>query len=562
MSRRFSTESWFVFALVLVFSIGGLLLLEEESQRGTMFERYSSLRAEPDGLLGFYQLCKKRGCQVQRSTRHLIALPEQATVVIVQPPLTDFAVLGAMKRGGFDTFLDKELKAIRQWVEGGGRLLVFSSAEDQVLKAFDLGAESIPINEEEVEFIATPVSLLPLTARAQALKIKSGVRLVPQNSDWIPLYTSDKGLVAAVRPVKKGSVIAVSDPFPITNEGIRESDNAEFLGWIIDSSQGPIIFDELRHGLAEKQNVMNYARKSNLHLVFFQALIIYALVWWASAARSGRIRAPQSTSHIESREFLGALANIFAKASLQGYALHWFEQRLILTLRHLFNDDELASLDGLSEEEVAKRLRDIGVSNYKGFEAYMSYRKALLAKNKKNVFAADGHVLWSRVKTLPEREFVALARLAIKLERDWLSHGGLHSGEKLLQEADRKNKLLLSITPKKDEKKDAANEPAEDSALTGQDQASAARDGEDQDSAARGHAETAEDLLEQPAEAPSLREEGPDAEGSSKEVSSSAEQDDALDHTTLPPAAVRPDTETMVINSQDIQEAKNDDDDR
>lgn len=446
MVKSFSKESWFVFFLILALSVGGLSYLDEEAKRGTMFERYSSLRAEPDGALGFYELSKALGKDTRRWKKPLFDLPENATVIVIQP-VTNWGALSGMGLGSLDTFSKKEIVAVHRWVERGGQLVVFASAQNQLFDKFDLSADTLPKNENEKRSIATPVSFLPATASAQKIELESRLRLTPSNDDWIPLYASKNGLVAAARPVKKGSITAIGDPFLVSNSGINQADNAVFLGSLLRQSSGPVIFDEARHGLVQQQNLMSYLRRYNLHLVFFQALIIYALIWWASSARSGRIRAPHSSQHIESREFLSALANIYGKARLQGYALHWFEQRLVLALRHIFHDSELKSVDDADVEQVSLRLREIGVSNFRGFEAYMTFRKALLTKIKKKVFAADGQVLWDNIKTLPEKEFVALAQLAIQLEGQWLGHGGIQSGDKLLLDAAQRNQL--TTTPKK-----------------------------------------------------------------------------------------------------------------
>ncbi|MDF1662249.1 MAG: DUF4350 domain-containing protein [Planctomycetota bacterium] len=458
MVKSFSKESWFVFFLILVLSVGGLSYLDEEAKRGTMFERYSSLRAEPDGTLGFYELSKALGKDTQRWKKPLFDLPEKATVIVVQP-ITNWGALSGLGLGTLETYSKKEIIALQRWVEQGGQLVIFASAQNQLYDKFNLNTDTVPKNENEDRAIATPVSFLPVTAQAKTIELESRLRLTPANDDWIPLYASKNGLVAAVCPVKKGSVTAIGDPFLVSNSGINKADNAVFLGSLIRQSSGPIIFDEARHGLVEQQNLMSYLRRYNLHLVFFQALIIYALIWWASSARSGRIRAPHSSQHIESREFLSALANIYGKARLQGYALHWFEQRLVLALRHIFHDSELRSVDDADIEQVSLRLREIGVSNFRGFEAYMTFRKALLSRSKSKIFAEDGQVLWDNIKNLPEKEFVALAQLAIQLEGQWLGHGGIQSGDKLLLDAAQRNQL--TTTPKKKKPPEAAQDNAE-----------------------------------------------------------------------------------------------------
>lgn len=453
MRRRLSKKSGLIVALLVVFIFGGLVLFDDEAERGTMFERYSSLRAEPDGLLAFYELCKVRGRKVHRSKEPLFDLPTTGLLVIVEPKY-DWGLLQGLNLPGMGVFDKKELKSIRQWIGHGGSLLVLGSDTNEIFEEFQLETATFGREANKDSDQADAGLFHPLTQISGAISVSSGARLLPKSPEWLPLFRSENGLVAAVRPLGRGQIIALSDPEVISNKGLVKGSNAEFIGQVLSCSEGVVIFDEMRHGLTMQQNAMSYARKHSLHFVFFQGLAVFLLLWWASSAQAGRIRAPQPASGIESREFLSALASIYQKAHLHGHAIAWFERRLVLLLRHLLADENIKRFEDLDQERVSEYLKNSGIKNYQGFSAYCSVRKALLRQTDE---ATKGR--WAMVKYLPENEIVAFIRLAIRLEHEWLKHTGLYTGLKLLQDAP----LLITAeeAPKTEESEPEESGPEE-----------------------------------------------------------------------------------------------------
>lgn len=456
-----SLKSWGLFALAAGLAVVGLLALGDEADRSADFQKYSSLRAEPDGLLALHELARRMGRPVERSKTRLYALPADGLAVLAQPH-------GAVDRAGMRALLKikdydkKEIAALRTWVESGGTLLIAASAESELHEAFSLKVQSFPEREGD-GLSAEPRALVPLVSGGDALSLKRRVGLKDSSGEWLFLHGFGGGgpPCSAVRFLGAGRVIALADPHPISNGGLAAPGNAGFVGALLRSGAGPVVFDEFRHGLQEELGLFSYARRISLDLVFFQLLVAFGVVWWSVSARTGRVRAPRSPAGIESREFLTAMANIYDKARLQGHALRWFERRLVLVLRHITGFEQARRVEDFEAEAVAKKLRELGVKNYQGFGAYLDFRAAVLGRT---ATTAEGRPDWDRLRGLSDRELLALSRLSVQLEREWTAAGGLYTGARLLQDAGFEDRGPPTSGPEVEANKDEAAAEAEDEA--------------------------------------------------------------------------------------------------
>lgn len=449
MARRLSRESWITFALIFISGPLAFSWVGEEVSRGAMFQRYSTLRAEPDGTLAFFELAKARGRKCRRVKRSLIGLPKHATVFSIQPDVSGLAQI--LRNAMLEPYDEKERKGIVQWVERGGHFVFLSNRHVTLLEDWGAKVQATASRTGAPRMDAVPVSLLPMTAGIKTPQVRTGSRLTLTDPSWMPLYElpsesttsgpeapppgSGSGeIVAATRHYGEGRVTVLADPWPITNVGIAEPGNAEFLAALIEEGEGPVLFDEFRHGLRDDQSLPTYLRDKGLGLAIYQMLLVFALVCWASAARSGRIRAARPASGVESREFLSALAHIYGKAKLQGHAIEWFERRLVATLRVIMGDDRARYLEEFEREAVAQRLKELGIKYYQGFGAYLDTRASLFAKARGGA-RSGGFRDWRRVHGLSEIELLGLVRLAMELERSWIPASGLFLGNRLPEAA-------------------------------------------------------------------------------------------------------------------------------
>lgn len=439
---RISRRSWILVLVLLSALLWQAYLVVEEAQRGTMFEKYSSLRAEDDGTMAFSELATRLGRRVERSQEPLVGLPRRALLLCVEPEhnargatlINTPTPAAPTKPNNSETWTEKELLSILDWVKNGGRLVLISSSASELAVRFGIEIEGATEDRSVTEVKATAQVINRWTRDAKELLLAGRARLNPKDKSWLTLYKSEFGPVAAVRALGEGRVTVLCDPRPIINSGLAEASNAQFIANILRvDSDGPVIIDELRHGLVANRTLMGYLRRRGLHFVALQLLLTFGVVWWAATGRTGRIRAPRPTSEIESSEYITALANIYEKAGLQRHAVNWYEQRLVLVLNQYLLDQPIERLDALDFELVAERLRSAGVANYQGLRAYVELRNALFARSVGGTRLAR----MFRRDAMTDAELVALCRLALELEAEWLARSEHYNEDRLLRDLDQ-----------------------------------------------------------------------------------------------------------------------------
>ncbi len=410
MRRRLAGSLW-LFLIVLVASAGGIAILGASAQRGAAFEAYSTFRAEPDGAMALHDVFKDLGWDCRRETEELLALPQDGSLLVLihpfkaamEAPVATNAPAAAAMAAGTPAFSQREIDAILRWVTKGGRLLVLENFANPLYKELGVAAGGAPEIQPEAIAQARPAALSRVTAEGGRLALAARATVSGENGSWSPLYADADGrpvLIAA--DWGEGRVYAAADPSLATNDGVQRADNLHVLLAIADDSPRSVRvvrFDELRHGVRSERNVMGFARRHGLHVVLVQAGLAFVLAVWAAARPRRRLRGEGLEKGIESREFVSAMANIYARARVDAHAVLSYRRRCERAIALAVGGEPAT----LGHPEVAKRLRALGVRNWNGWETVHDESLVLLARGR---------------KPLGERRLVSFARLATQLERE------------------------------------------------------------------------------------------------------------------------------------------------
>ncbi len=403
--RRVAGTLW-LFLLVLVASAGGIVVLGAAAQRGTSFEAYSTFRAESDGAMALHDCLADLGFECRRETEELLTLPDDGSLLVLLHPFKEpeVAPVATAAKSPFvapGAFSTRELNAVLSWVKRGGRLLVLECYENPLYAELGLSVKGEALLQEEPVATARPVALSPITAKGGRLALASRATLGAEGGSWTPLFADEEG-----RPVllacdwEKGRVYAGADPTIATNAGVGRASHVEVLHAIAADGRGRLVrFDELRHGFRSERNVMGFARRYGLHVVLVQAGLAFVLAVWAAARPKRRVRGAGLDARIESREFVSAMANIYARASVDQHAVASYRRRCERAVALAIG----GSPTELGRAEVAKRLQGLGVRNYHGWDSVHDEAVALAERAPKRV---------------GERRLVSFARLATQLERE------------------------------------------------------------------------------------------------------------------------------------------------
>ena len=109
----------------------------------------------------------------------------------------------------------------------------------------------------------------------------------------------------------RGRVILLSDPYIVTNAGIRANDNLQLAINVLTSYDGLIAFDEYHQGRGITRNAFaSYFSGTPVLAIAAQIVILVLLVLWTNARRFGR---PLPLPHVDRRsslEFVASMAEL------------------------------------------------------------------------------------------------------------------------------------------------------------------------------------------------------------------------------------------------------------
>lgn len=299
-----------------------VLLFAPSEKTGSLAENPSTFFNAPHGVKAAYLALSERGFAVERIRRPLLAanLDGLSGLVILDP---------------VSPLLQVEDESLRAWVKAGGRLLVappdFAPGKDPDKEAsltdwFQFQAPLMQGQRREVQELPTDADLLEGVGQ---LAFKGPRRLESKAPFAESLHVddvrtlaqdADGGLLAA-GTLGEGQIVVLADPYPMTNEGLRDPDNdlllANLASWLA-ADEGSIGFDEYHHGFVAREMspvaILRLLLSGPWALAVAQAALAGMLALWAAGARFGKPRDLVRGSRRRQREFAQAAGGLLAEA--------------------------------------------------------------------------------------------------------------------------------------------------------------------------------------------------------------------------------------------------------
>lgn len=184
----------------------------------------SSLSYKPDGTRAFFELCMRRGVPAERLRQDLRRIPRNAGMVCMFEPLRN-------------PLTPEERRTLEAWLNRGGFL---------TLVVEDIPPDSRGYRPPGIQPVATMASARVISVEGQTrllrdvhrLRVGRGPALLVESGPVRPLISDAYGVIAAVVPVGKGSVLVVSSALAPRNLSIGEMDNAIFWMNVVESRTG------------------------------------------------------------------------------------------------------------------------------------------------------------------------------------------------------------------------------------------------------------------------------------------------------------------------------------
>jgi hypothetical protein len=150
----------------------------------------------------------------------------------------------------------------------------------------------------------------------------------------VPLYGElDKAAVVEYK-IGQGEVLWLAGATPLTNAGLKEPGNLEFLlAAVGDPGQGEILWDEFIHGYQSSSALS--ASSHVIRWIFLQMAIFGAAILLAYSRRSGPVWIPAAETRLSPLEFVRTLGSLYQGANAGGVAVDISYQRFryLLTRR-------------------------------------------------------------------------------------------------------------------------------------------------------------------------------------------------------------------------------------
>ncbi|MCD9189093.1 MAG: DUF4350 domain-containing protein [Pyrinomonadaceae bacterium] len=146
------------------------------------------------------------------------------------------------------------------------------------------------------------------------------------------LANKNKNLLADI-PHGAGNIIYLSDPFIVSNGGLRLADNVQLAINIVAANDGLIAFDEYHQGFGGNNNrLFQYFSGTPVIPIFLQILLLIGLIFFSQSRRFARPVPDPEPDRLSKLEYVSAMAELQQRTKAFDLALeniyHDFRRRV------------------------------------------------------------------------------------------------------------------------------------------------------------------------------------------------------------------------------------------
>ena len=333
-------------AVVFILLIAGAVIFGGGA--GQKQEAPSSYSTASGGAKAAYLLLSQSGYDVRRWERPLTDLPKNADTTLI---LADPA----------EAPTREERESLNNFLSEGGRVIATGMFSGTFLPEND----SVPdpllgMTWKKV----SAVSPSAITRAAPEITIAPQARW-PSYSPAYSLYGDGDGIVVVKYPYGRGEVLWLAAATPLTNAGLKEPGNLEFLLASLGDSKAPILWDEYIHGYRE--TLGSSVAHSPVKWLLLQLALLGLAVVATFSRRSGPISAPITDVRLSPLEFVQTLGGLYENAGTASVAVdisyqrfrYWLTRRLGVANNISVNDLEASVRDRFApkDDHIAAVLR-------------------------------------------------------------------------------------------------------------------------------------------------------------------------------------------------------------
>ena len=394
------------FTIILTFAviIGLLVLLnlltyvkQEEPGDLEISPNRSTYHSGPTGTRAFHDFLSESGYKVIRWRETPERMLSNSGMMV-----STFVVIGTTQL----PFSDDEADALSKWVGLGGRLVVIDREVDSMLVPKSKGwavssrvlkMPGLDVNPADASqmtkdvtafesvqptFLTQGIQAVMPSSFASRIQIRApekedseepdfGNEMAEKYSSGSPapiVHLGDKnGALLVDYAYGLGRIIVLSDPYIVSNGGIKLNDNLQLAINLVGGRDNVIAFDEYHQGRGISRNALaSYFAGTPVLALGAQILLLVLLILWTNGRRFGR---PLPLPHVDRRsslEFVASMAELQERSKAFDLAIENIYTRLRRVLaRH-------AGLDYNSpRSEIAARIASRSTIDQRKLETLM-----------------------------------------------------------------------------------------------------------------------------------------------------------------------------------------------
>jgi len=319
-------------AVIFVLLLAGAVIFGGGT--GDKVETPSSYSTASGGAKAAYLLLSQVGYKIQRWEKPLVDLPKdsRATLILAEPD---------------EAPTREEQESLRTFLSHGGRVIATGMFAGNFLP----GNESLPDPMLGMSWKrVSAVSPSAITRAAPQITIAPQARWSSYGSAYA-LYAEGDEVVVVKYPYGRGEILWMGGATPITNAGLKEPGNLEFLLAALGDTGTPILWDEYIHGYRETLALS--ILHSPAKWLALQLTLLGLAILATFSRRSGPISGPVAVVRLSPLEFVQTLGGLYENAGTASVAVdisyqrfrYWLTRRLGVANNISVNDMENAVRD-------------------------------------------------------------------------------------------------------------------------------------------------------------------------------------------------------------------------
>jgi len=326
--RKLLLGAGFVFLLLVA---GALVFSSGQQGQAEYPSSYSSASA---GAKASYLLLSETGYKVERWEKPLSDLPPAATktLILAEPD---------------EAPTREERERLKAFISEGGHVIATGM----------FAGTFLPENE------STPDILSGMTwKKASSLSPSQITRAAPQivlapRAYWqdsaaaYPLYGDGAHTLVVKYPFGRGEVLWWASATPLTNAGLKEPGNLEFVLACLGDQKNEILWDEYIHGY--RQTLAGSIAHSPVKWLFAQLVLLAVAIVATFSRRSGPTCVPATEVRLSPIEFVQTLGGLYERAGTASVVVDICYRRFRYWLTR-----RLGVAGNSSSDELATAIRD------------------------------------------------------------------------------------------------------------------------------------------------------------------------------------------------------------